>query len=218
MVGTLSVYLLLIAHCFSLIACHDGRRHMPLPLHAKAEDNLRFIRETMERAGSFTAVSGRGQMAIGGTALLAAWLASAAGTNDRWLSLWLGEAAVAVAIAMATTTWKTRDHKVPIVSGPARKFALSFVPAMAAGALLTVVLVVRGEFVLLPATWMLLYGAAVVSAGTFSVRVVPFMGACFMLCGAVLLVYPALANAMMAVAFGGLHLAFGAAIARRHGG
>jgi len=191
---------------------------MPLELHAKAEDNLRFIRETMERAGSFTAVSGRGQMAIGATALLAAWLASAAGSRDRWLALWLGEAAVAVAIAMATTTWKTRDHRVPIVSGPARKFALSFVPPMVAGALLTLVMVSRAEYALLPGMWMVLYGAAVVSAGTFSVRIVPAMGACFMACGAGALVFPGVANIMMAVAFGGLHLAFGAAIARRHGG
>lgn len=191
---------------------------MPLELHAKAEDNLRFIRETMERAGSFTAVSGWGQVAIGGTALLAAWLAAGAASSDRWLALWLGEAAVAVSIAMATTTWKTRDHRVPIVSGPARKFALSFVPPMVAGALLTIVLVARGDYALLPAMWMLLYGAAVVSAGTFSVRIVPVMGACFMLCGAAVLVFPRIANVMMAVAFGGLHLAFGAAIARRHGG
>jgi hypothetical protein len=191
---------------------------MPLELHAKAEDNLRFIRETMERAGSFTAVSGWGQMAIGATALIAAWLAAGAATSDRWLAVWFGEAALAVAIAMATTTWKTRDHRVPIVSGPARKFALSFVPPMVAGALLTLVLVSRGEYTLLPATWMLLYGAAVVSAGTFSVRVVPFMGACFMGCGAVVLLVPQAANIVMAVAFGGLHLAFGAAIARRHGG
>jgi hypothetical protein len=191
---------------------------MPLELHAKAEDNLRFIRETMERAGSFTAVSGLGQMAIGGTALLAAWLAAAAATGDRWLALWLGEAAVAVAIAMATTTWKTRDHRVPIVSGPARKFALSFVPPMVAGAVLTVVFVSRGEYPLLPAMWMLLYGAAVVSAGTFSVRIVPFMGACFMACGVAVLAFPQTANIMMAVAFGGLHLAFGAAIARKYGG
>jgi len=191
---------------------------MPLELHAKAEDNLRFIRETMERAGSFTAVSGWGQMAIGATALLAAWLASRAASGDRWLALWLGEAAVAVAIAMATTTWKTRDHRVPIVSGPARKFALSFVPPMVAGAVLTVVFVSRAEYPLLPPMWMLLYGAAVVSAGTFSVRVVPFMGACFMACGAAVLVFPQVANLMMAIAFGGLHVGFGAAIARKYGG
>jgi len=191
---------------------------MPKPLHAKAEDNLRFIRETMERAGSFTAVSGWGQIAIGATALLAAWLAAASSTSDRWLALWFGEAAVAVSISMATTTWKTRDHRVPFMSGPARKFALSFVPPMVAGAVLTAVLVVRGDFALLPAMWMLLYGAAVVSAGTFSVRVVPFMGACFMACGIAVILFPQIGNLMMAVAFGGLHIAFGAAIARRYGG
>ena len=187
-------------------------------LHEHASDNLRFIRETMERAGSFTAVSGWGQVAIGGTALLAAWLAGIAGSSDRWLALWLGEAAIAVTIAMATTTWKTRELRVPIVSGPARKFALSFVPPMVAGAMLTIVLVSRGDYALLPGMWMLLYGAAVVSAGTFSVRIVPFMGACFMLCGAGVLAFPRAANVMMAVAFGGLHIVFGAAIARRHGG
>ena len=192
---------------------------MPLPIHAKAEDNLRFIRETMERAGSFTAVSGWGQVAIGASALLASWLAARAGTADRWLAVWLGESALATGIAMATTGWKVRDARLPLVSGPARKFALSFVPTMIAGAVLTAVLVVRGDYALLPAVWMLLYGAAVVSAGTFSVPVVPVMGACFMGAGAVTLALPAgHGDLMMALTFGGLHLLFGGAIARRYGG
>jgi hypothetical protein len=185
----------------------------------RAEDNLRFIRETMERAGSFTAVSGWGQVAIGVTALVAAWLSARTASPDRWLAVWLGEAAVAVAIAMATTTWKARDARVPIISGPARKFALSFVPPMVVGAILTLVLVQHSEYALLPAVWMLLYGAAVVSAGTFSVRIVPVMGACFMLCGAVALAWPSSPrNALMAASFGAMHIVFGTLIARRHGG
>ena len=188
-------------------------------LAERAEDNLRFIRETMERAGSFTAVSGWGQVAIGVTALVAAWVSSQATTADRWLAVWLGEAAVAVAIAMATTTWKVRDARVPMMSGPARKFALSFVPPMVVGALLTIVLVARGEYALLTAVWMLLYGAAVVSAGTFSVRIVPVMGACFMACGAAAVVLPpGSRDALMALSFGLLHVVFGILIARRHGG
>ena len=199
-------------------------RRMPQPpespgLAERAEDNLRFIRETMERAGSFTAVSGWGQVAIGATALVAAWVSSQATTADRWLAVWLGEAAVAVAIAMATTTWKVRDARVPMMSGPARKFALSFVPPMLVGALLTIVLVARGEYTILPAVWMLLYGAAVVSAGTFSVRIVPVMGACFMACGAAAVVLPpGSRDALMALSFGLLHVVFGVLIARRHGG
>jgi hypothetical protein len=158
-------------------------------------------------------------VAIGATALLAAWVASRATTADRWLAVWLGEAAVAVAIAMATTTWKVRDARVPMVSGPARKFALSFVPTMAVGAVLTVVLVTRGDYALLPAVWMLLYGAAVVSAGTFSVRIVPVMGACFMACGAAAVALPpGSRDVLMAISFGVLHVLFGVLIARRHGG
>ena len=192
---------------------------MPLPIHAKAEDNLRFIRETMERAGSFTAVSGWGQVAIGVSALVASWLASNAGSADRWVAVWLGESALAIGIAMATTSWKVRDARVPLVSGPARKFALSFVPTMIAGAVLTAVLVGRDGHPLLPALWMLLYGAAVMSAGTFSVPVVPVMGACFMAAGAVMLALPArYGDLMMAITFGGFHLLFGGAIARRYGG
>ena len=192
---------------------------MPVPLHAKAEDNLRFIRETMERAGSFTALSGWGQVAIGLTACVAAIVASRVESADRWLAVWLGEATLAVAISMATTTWKTRDARVPLMSGPARKFALSFVPTMAAGAALTVLLVSRQEHALLPALWMLLYGAAVVSAGTFSVPSVPVMGICFMLGGVVALLAPAIPrDALMAAAFGALHIGFGLYIARRHGG
>jgi hypothetical protein len=72
---------------------------------------------------------------------------------------------------------------------------------------------------LVPGMWMLLYGVAVVAAGTFSVRIVPVMGFAFMGLGSLAIVAPASwATASMAAGFGGLHLIFGTLIARRHGG
>ena len=74
------------------------RRAQPVPLEDHALDHLRYIRETMERAGSFTAVPGWGGVAMGATALAAAGFASHAASRIAWLTGWLVEGAVAIAI------------------------------------------------------------------------------------------------------------------------
>jgi hypothetical protein len=182
-------------------------------------DDLRYIRRTMERAGSFTAVPGWGGVAIGATALVAALLASGQPTPGAWLTVWLATAAVATLIAGGTLTWKARRARVPLSTGPGRKFLLSFLPPVGAAVALTAALFASGEATLLPGLWMLAYGAAVISAGTFSVRAVPLMGVGFMIVGAAALATPpAWGDAWLAAGFGGLHIAFGLLIARRHGG
>jgi hypothetical protein len=188
-------------------------------LDAHAADNLRYIRETMERAGSFTAVPGWGGVAIGVTAIAAAYLAAQQRTPRAWLGVWLAEALLAVAIAVVATLWKARAAKMPLLSGPGRKFALSFAPPLLVGALLTVALVQAGYEAVLPGMWLLLYGTAVVTGGAFSVRVVPVMGLCFVGAGAAALFAPASwGNWFMAAGFGGLQIIFGFVIARRYGG
>jgi hypothetical protein len=194
-------------------------RTEPSALHERAMDNLRFIRQTMERAGSFTAVPGWGGVAIGATALAAAFLASAQPTSGRWLAAWLAAAALATVIAAGTLTLKARRARVPLRTGPGRKFLLSFLPPVGAAAALTAALYAYGAVALLPGLWLLSYGAAIVTAGTFSVRVVPLMGIAFMALGAMALATPpAWGDAWMAAGFGGLHVGFGLLIARRYGG
>ena len=191
----------------------------PPALHARAMDNLAFIRETMENAGSFTAVSGWGMVAMGGAALVAATVAASRQTPEAWLGVWL----VAALLSLTLSTWaisrKASRARMPLLSGPGRKFVLSFTPSVVVGAVLTAVLF-RAELVsVLPALWLMLYGTGVIAGGAFSVRIVPVMGLCFILFGiAALLTPPAWDDAILALAFGGLHIGFGVAIARRHGG
>ena len=188
-------------------------------LHDRAVADLRYIRRTMEQAGSFTAVPGMGGLLMGASALAAAALAARQPTFDRWLAIWLAEATVAVAIAAWTLARKARRVGLPLLSGPGRKFMMSFFPPVAAGAALTFALYRAGAIDAIPATWLLLYGSGIVTAGTFSVRIVPVMGLCFMLAGgAALLSPPGWGNAYLALGFGGFHVLFGALIARRHGG
>src|SRR2546422_3153462 len=107
----------------------------PRPLHDRALDNLRFIRQTMERAGSFTAVPGWGQVAVGVTALLAAFLATRQPTPELWLAVWLGEAIVALAIGGAAMGRKADALEEPLLSRPGRRVGLGFLPPLGGGGL-----------------------------------------------------------------------------------
>lgn len=192
----------------------------PAPaLHARAMDNLAFIRDTMENAGAFTAVSGWGMIFVGLTALGAAALAARQPTPDGWLYTWLAAAVLAPLIQIWAVVRKLRAVKMSLLRGPGRKFLLSFSPPMLVGALLTVVFYRAGMLDLLPPLWLLLYGAAVVAGGAFSVQIVPVLGAAFMAAGGLaLFAPPEWNNWILAAAFGGLHIVFGFPIARRYGG
>ena len=182
-------------------------------------DNLRYIRLTMERAGSFTSVPGLGGIWMGCTALAAAALAARQGNGARWLAVWVAEAGLALLIGIAATARKSARAHVPLLAAPSRRFLAGFVPAMAAGALLTLMLFRAGAIPFLPGTWLLLYGAGVISGGSASVRVVPLMGICFMAAGAAALLGPAnWGNLLLAGGFGGLHILFGLVITVKYGG
>ncbi len=181
-------------------------------------DNLRYIRETMESAGSFTAVPGWGGVGMGITALAAGLVAANQPTSRAWLTVWLLEACVGGGIAAATMAHKARRGGTSLLSASARKFALAFTPPLLVGAALTAALSFYDLHVLYAPTWLLCYGAAVVASGVQSVRVVPVMGTCFFAAGLLALAVPAGRDLWLAAGFGACHVAFGLVIARRHGG
>ncbi|HVN17384.1 MAG TPA: hypothetical protein VMU05_01385 [Dongiaceae bacterium] len=189
------------------------------PVAEKVADDLRFIRDTMERSAAFTAVSGWGQVLLGATAIAAAVLANHQNSSYAWLRVWLAEGLVAVAIGVLACAWKANRRGLPLFSGPARKVALGLAPPLLAGAFLTFLLLRAGAESALPAMWLLLYGAGIMTGGAYSVPAVPVMGLCFMLLGGLTVLSPAnWANWFLVAGFGGLHIVFGFLIARRHGG
>jgi hypothetical protein len=191
----------------------------PPALHERAMDNLRYIRETMERASSFTGISGWGQVTIGITALGASVFAARQTSFGQWLTIWMGEAVISMLIAGWSIDRKARRANTPLLNGSGRKVVFSLSPPIVAGVLLTAVLYSAGLNAAIPGMWLLLYGTGVVTGGMFSVPIVPIMGMCFMALGAAtLFMPPAFTNWLMAAGFGGLHIVFGVVIARRYGG
>ena len=202
-----------------MLADMGALRREPVEIQSHAIDNLRYIRETMERAGSFTAVPGLGGVLMGSTALAAAWMAGPVRGDSRWISVWLIEAVLALAIGIVGAAFKSRRAGQSLLSGPGRKFVAGVAPAMIAGGVLSAVLFRDGRSDLLPGAWLLLYGTAIVTGGWASVRIVPLMGACFMAAGsAALLSKGTPGDILLAAGFGGLHILFGVIIAVKYGG
>ena len=191
----------------------------PARIDVHAMENLRFIRETMERAGAFTAVPGWGGMLMGATALVTSVVSGPPDGSLRWVTIWLVDAVLAVTIATIATVRKARRSGVPLLSAPAQRFALAYAPSLVACAVLTPVFAMTGLAGRLPGCWLLLYGTAVTAGGAFSVRIVPVMGLCFMALGVVAFAAPvSWGHWLMAAGFGGLHVGFGWLIARKYGG
>lgn len=188
-------------------------------LHARAMADLRFIRETMASASAFSAFSGWGLILIGGVATACGLVAARQPTHLRWLVAWVAAAGVSAVIGALSTARKTRTALEPLIPGPARKFALSLALASLEGAGEEGARDDGGRVDLLPGTWLLLYGAGLVAAGAWSVRVVPIIGTAFMVLGAVGLLLPlSWSNWLLIAGFGGLHIAFGVIVGRKHGG
>lgn len=191
---------------------------MAVPIRDHAEDNLRYIREAMERAGSFTSIPGWGGFVIGLTAIATA-IVAAQFDSKRWLAAWLIDAVVAAIIGAITAAIKGRRAGTSFTSVASRRFFTAYGAPLIAGAIITLALWRVDAYAAMPATWLLLYGTSFVSSGAFSIRVIPLLGICFMLLGIAAALVPfAVANVLLGAGFGGLHVIFGLIIARRFGG
>lgn len=196
-----------------------SRAEMPTNISDRAIDNLKYIRETMERSASFTAVPGYGGMLMGATAIVAAYIANLQVYLVDALGVWLVEAILAFLIGLLALWQKSKIAGQSLFSAPARKFAMSFAPPLLAGVVVVLGLWRYGHYYEMAPVCIVSYGAAVACGGSFSARVVPVMGWCFIALGAVAFVLPTnYGNLMMALSFGVLHVVFGAIIARRYGG
>ena len=201
------------------VSGRPGERAEVTSFGQHAEENLQFIRRTMERSSTFTAVPGLGGAAMGAIGLAAAILAANQRSAERWLVVWLLAAALALGIGVTTMWRKAARLGAALAGAVGRRFAMSLAAPLVAGAALTWGLWMNGHWTLMPAVWLLLYGTGVLVGGVFSVAAVRLLGVAFMALGVGALVTPpAWGNVWLGTGFGGLQLVFGLYIARRHGG
>jgi hypothetical protein len=184
-----------------------------------AEESLLFIRRTMERSSTFTAVPGLGGAGMGAIGVAAAVIAASQSSAERGLIVWVSAAVVAFGVGVTAMLRKATRLGAPLAGAVGRRFAMSLSAPLIAGAALTWGVWMHDGWALMPAVWLLLYGTGLLTGGLFSVAPVRLLGVAFMALGVAALATPATwGNLWLGIGFGGLQLAFGLHIARRHGG
>jgi hypothetical protein len=195
------------------------RQPGPTPIDSGAVENLLYIRRTIEAAHTFTTVPGKGCIAMGVTALVAVGLESYRPLAAHWLAIWVGAAAIACTLALWFMEQKAHAQGLSLRRSVARRFFLTLAPAFLSGAILTAALASHVDRELISGMWLLLYGAGLTACGLFAVPAVFTAGVAFMGLGtATLWLPPGSSPIVLALGFGGIHLALGIAITRHHGG
>ncbi len=188
-------------------------------LDSNAVAMLRYIRDTMEQAQGFTSVSGRGCIVMGSVALAASAMAGLPQLSSSWLMIWVISALIAVALNLPLMAAKAKAQGSSLQRQVAQRFFITLTPPILVGAVLTLALASQSPRETIVGIWLLSYGAALATSGTFSIVPVTLAGIAFMCLGTITLFLPVgSALFMLALGFGLIHIVLGLVIARRFGG
>lgn len=200
-------------------------REIREPDAREAEENLRVIRELMERSTRHSTFSGYSGILAGIYSIIGCaitfWIKnqphSLLPMNLLFLAVW----SVVIVLAIGTDYLLTKRHAARvgkrILSRLGKQMAYASIPGLGTGALWTLFLLQHGLLDVVFPVWMLCYGIAVSAVGIFSQREVKLLGAAFLVAGAVTLFLPQFGLPMMAATFGGFHILYGIVMSLKDG-
>lgn len=194
----------------------------------EARENLRVIRQTMERSTKYSTLSGLSGVLIGVVAIFGVVISRAifgvgqvSVAEPRLIQIatvWAVVLIAAVTIEFLANKRRARQVGKHVVSPLGAHIIVAALPGFIAAAVLTAFFVMHGLLFSIWGVWMLCYGLAICAVGLFSVKPVSILGGAFVLAGAVTLLLPPSAQLpMMALTFGGFHIIYGVLMARKHG-
>lgn len=185
----------------------------------EARDNLRIIRETMERSTKHSSLSGVAGLLIGVWAILGVEAtrrmvgpapSDLTAHPTRTMMIWGVVLVVSAFTELVLNKRRAASVGKKIFSTLGARIVQAAGPSFFAGAIVTEFLFEQKMLGFAFAFWMLAYGLAICAVGTFSVRPVSVLGWAFIVAGTIALgLGPAMGLTMMAIAFGGLHIGYG---------
>jgi hypothetical protein len=188
---------------------------------AEAYENLRVIRDVMDRSTKHSTLSGFSGILVGIWAILGVFASAYTLKTDLKGSVYaaelvaLGSIWLAVlGLSAATDFVFTKSRAVRVGKQVFSNLGVQMIRAAAPGfvtcLLITFFFALHQNIQSVWPYWMLCYGIAICSVGQFSVREVSWLGWGFILLGAIALAVPmSLSLTLLAAGFGGLHIIYG---------
>lgn len=192
----------------------------------EAVEQLKIIRNMMERATIFRALSGETALIGGAVALAAAWL-SESKSGWGWASWWLGGLAIVIAFNVFQLL-RMKSGNLPFWTSGLRVAIRGALPTVIAGGFLGLLFVRSGtpkSDIQAACIWILHYGLALLAIREFAPKSMVWLGWAFVIFGLGSLAgitavvdeltrWVAQTNAshLMAITFGGFHLIYGGLI------
>ena len=198
-------------------------------------EDLRHIKQMMERSSRFISLSGLSGIAAGVCALIGAWLAfdyvtgkkdmlinadaafAAVNTHDytiilnTWL-FWIAAGTFAAALLSAFIfTWlKSVQQGTPLWGKTAKRLLINVSIPLVAGGIYLFRLIHFGTFGLIAPGCLIFYGLALVNASKYTLDEIRYLGYLQILLGLVNLGFVGAGIYFWAVGFGVLHIVYGA--------
>jgi hypothetical protein len=188
----------------------------------EAEENLRVIRALMERSTKYSTFSGLSGICAGLASIAGCIVTRSLGRDPAafpvaFLLTW--SIVIVIAVGVDYLLMKRRAARVGkyVLSRLGKQMVIASTPGLGTGAIVTLYMLQHRLLGDVYPLWMLAYGIAVSATGLFSQREVSYLGASFLMAGAITLFTPAFGLPMMAAAFGGFHIIYGIAMSRKEG-
>jgi hypothetical protein len=184
-----------------------------------ASDHLRVIRQLMERATVYRAISAPTALLGGVAALALAWWLRDHGTGQLFLRAWLSLFAALAALNLFLLWLDARRRGQPFFSSGMRLALRAVVPPLLCGGVLGVAeVLIHGDLAACAILWCLFYGLALLATASFSPPSVQRLGSAFVAAGLIGFlgnqfgVSGFITANIMGATFGVLHLLYGLAV------
>jgi hypothetical protein len=188
----------------------------------KQNEDIKMIREMMEKSSKFLSLSGLSGVIAGGTAIIGAAFAYFYLLRDPAMTdftrlqevfILLADALFVLTISIGTAIFlskrKAKRQGQPLINAMTWRIIYHFIVPLTTGGIFALIFLFRGNLQIVVSSTLIFYGIALVSASKFTYKEIHYLGITEIACGLLALLFPHNGLLFWVFGFGFCHIFYG---------